>query len=824
MPATSSRLIFIFLIDTVILLICVLGLVQNHYKAGLNPDTHISFDVQEHRMTVSQVHDVQFSQLESNDLVKSIAGFSPHSKEELEFILDGYAIDDRIEMVIGRDDDEMTIQIILPTYYTRLYLNIQLISGIMFLVLGMFVMYKGQNLLAARIWHWASMAAGTIILCTFGSLNFIHPVTGYITRFAFITAYATLPALFLYLSFIFPTIKWPRINRLLPYLFGFSALLALAQMILFLRTLLPLSLESYRQYVLIFDINRVWFASALLFGVGNLIHTYNTAREEYEKRKIRWILLGLCTGPPAFIIFWQIPQIFSYDAIIPEELIVLVMIIIPVTFSIAIIRYNIFNIDVLIRRSTIYFLIISILFLLYAGIVGLVIMLIGSFTLQSSLTISLMAAILTPLLFDRLRKAMQELINRKFFRVNYNFRAAQLRFVRLINDCTDISSLSQILVAQISELLEISFATFCRFERFTGKWILETGDDSQIPDISVDDIIEHIRKSDKRIFALDERFIEPELDNVVIDGSLPLPEPVILVVITQTQNVETNGILLIGKKKSDTRFSLDDIDMLQSIASATGIAVERINLQQSLIIRQLENNYLQELNSIKSTFVSSVSHELSTPLSAIKMFAELMLKESKLPQKERSEYLQIIQAESDRLAHYIRNVLDLSRIERGEMRYHPEKLELNQVIREALALMHFHFQQHDFKPEIELYPGEINLNADRSGLSSAIINLLFNAIKYSARNKYIRITSSIEDGCAKISVMDRGIGIAPDDQKKIFEVFYRSDDDKVQSLGGAGLGLSLVSHFVSAHKGNIKVESTPGEGSVFTMILPVKAA
>ena len=116
MPATSSRLIFTFLIDTVILLICALGLVQNHYKAGLNPETHISFDVQEHRMTVSQVHDVQFSQLEPNDLVKSIAGFSPHSKEELEFILDGYAIDDRIEMVIGRGDDEMTIQIIRPYF------------------------------------------------------------------------------------------------------------------------------------------------------------------------------------------------------------------------------------------------------------------------------------------------------------------------------------------------------------------------------------------------------------------------------------------------------------------------------------------------------------------------------------------------------------------------------------------------------------------------------------------------------------------------------------------------------------------------------------
>lgn len=201
-----------------------------------------------------------------------------------------------------------------------------------------------------------------------------------------------------------------------------------------------------------------------------------------------------------------------------------------------------------------------------------------------------------------------------------------------------------------------------------------------------------------------------------------------------------------------------------------------------------------------------------------------MHKKPKLPQSDRSEYLQIIQAESDRLAHYIRNVLDLSRIERGEMAYHPEQIDLNQVIREALALMHFHFKQHNFEPEIELYPGGINLNVDRNGLSSAMMNLLFNAIKYSENNKYIRITSSIEDGCAKISVTDRGIGIAPDDQKKIFEIFFRSSNNKVQSLGGAGLGLSLVSHFVTAHKGNIEVKSDPGEGSVFTITLPVNAA
>ncbi|TFG95895.1 MAG: hypothetical protein E4H13_12815, partial [Calditrichales bacterium] len=415
MPTKISRLVPVLIIDLIIFFIGILGFMQNINKGGLNPDTHVSFDLQNNHLIVNRVHNAQFSDLLPHDILDKIGTHEPRTKEELEFIFDGFETGDRIDITVIRSGIQHIFHLQLPTYYHNIYLIIQLIIGFSFFILGIFVLYKQPDLLVARVWHWASIGTAAIILCTFGHYPIDNLVTTIIVRVAFLTAYAFVPALFLYISFIFPGLKWPGYGKLVKFLVGLSLVLALTEIFLFIRALHPLSTESYRIFVYVFDLNRVYFASALLLGVGNLIHSYFTFREDSEKRKIRWALLGLCTGPPVFIIFWQIPQLLSYDALLPEEFIVLIMVIVPVTFSIAIIRYNILNIDLLIRRSTIYFLIVFCLFLIYDLIVGTVIMIIGTFTIKSSLLVSIIVAILTPLLFDRMRSQIQGFINRKFF-------------------------------------------------------------------------------------------------------------------------------------------------------------------------------------------------------------------------------------------------------------------------------------------------------------------------------------------------------------------------------------------------------------------------
>jgi len=820
-PLFKSRLVPVLIIDTFVFLIGILGFIQNIDKAGLNPDTHVSFDLQNEHLVVREIHTPQFSNLLANDTLEKIGSFEPRSKEELEFILDGYEQGESAEFTVIRSGSSYIFNFQIPPYYHNIYLIIQLLIGLSFLILGIFVLYKQPVLLVARVWHWASIGTAAIILCTFGHYPLDNLASGIIVRVAFLTAYAFVPTLFLYISFIFPGIKWPGFRKLITVLFGVSVVLVVTEIYLFIRAIQPVSIEAYHLFVFVFDLNRAYFASGLLFGVGNLIHSYFTFREDSEKRKIRWVLLGLCTGPPIFIIFWQIPQLLSFDALLPEEFIVLIMIIVPVTFSIAIIRYNILNIDLLIRRSTVYFFIVSCLFTIYAFIVVGVIMLIGTLTIQTSLIFSIIVAILTPLLFDRVRRLIHGFINRKFFRVNYNYRVAQQQFTKRINECVDTASISTLVVSNIDELLGVSFSSFYLLNPFTREWQFREGTDGSIDSIVLKNIVEIIKDKKERIFTPAKNLVEPDLETGILDDIPAVADEVGLVVITKSQNADTNSVLVTGPKKSGTRFNLDDIDLLKTISAETGPAIERMSLQQKLFLREMETEYLKEINSIKSTFVSSVSHELSTPLSAIKMFAELLQQKQEISKSTRTEYLAIIESESDRLGQYIKNVLDFSKIERGEMSYHPESLGLNAVITNVLNLMQFQLAQHGFEVDIRLSLSEITLMVDKNALTAALINLFYNAIKYSENEKYIRVETSADEVEATVTITDRGIGIATDDQKKIFDTFYRSKDNKVQSLGGAGLGLSLVAHFVIAHSGKIDLESELGKGSIFRLILPV---
>ncbi len=225
---------------------------------------------------------------------------------------------------------------------------------------------------------------------------------------------------------------------------------------------------------------------------------------------------------------------------------------------------------------------------------------------------------------------------------------------------------------------------------------------------------------------------------------------------------------------------------------------------------------------LRGQFVSSVSHELRTPLTAIRMFAET-LREGRLEREEtREEYLDTIVSESERLTRLVDNVLDFSRIERGQKTYRFRPTALETVVRAAARAVQYPLASQGFRLETDVEEDVSVPRADPDALEQAILNLLTNAIKYSGESREIGLGLRRVDGHAEIRVVDRGIGIPAEEQSRIFAKFYRSPTRENELLPGTGLGLTLAEHVAGAHGGSVSVESQPGEGSTFSIRIPLE--
>jgi len=228
------------------------------------------------------------------------------------------------------------------------------------------------------------------------------------------------------------------------------------------------------------------------------------------------------------------------------------------------------------------------------------------------------------------------------------------------------------------------------------------------------------------------------------------------------------------------------------------------------------------LAKLKSDFVSNVSHELRTPLSLIRLYAETLELGRISTRGKHQEYYEIIRKESERLTSLINNILDFSRIEAGKKEYSFRETDMADLVRSTLDSYRFEIEQNGFQFEQKIDNNLPQLRVDREAIARSLLNLVNNAVKYSATEKYLGVHLYRRNGGVNLEVVDHGIGIPAKEQLKIFEKFYRVGDPLVHNTKGSGLGLSLVQHIVQAHGGVVAVESAPGHGSKFIITLPIQ--
>jgi signal transduction histidine kinase len=276
----------------------------------------------------------------------------------------------------------------------------------------------------------------------------------------------------------------------------------------------------------------------------------------------------------------------------------------------------------------------------------------------------------------------------------------------------------------------------------------------------------------------------------------------------------------INLRRFDTRpFSDREIEALETFAAQAVIAIENVRLFKEI---QEKSAQLAEASRHKSEFLANMSHELRTPLNAVIGFSDVLEQRlfGELSDRQ-SEYVRDIASSGRHLLDLVNEILDLSKVEAGRMELEPGEFALAETIRGTLAFVRERAARQTIELAADVPPDLGTVVADERKIRQVLLNLLSNAVKFTPDGGTIAVRAQRNNGEVQVSVRDTGIGIAPEDQAKVFDEFQQVGKASDRSREGTGLGLTLAKRFIELHGGRIWVESELGKGTTFTFAIPV---
>ncbi|MGB5895102.1 MAG: ATP-binding protein, partial [Ignavibacteriaceae bacterium] len=730
---------------------------------------------------------------------------------------DGKSINDSVNISYLKNGKIAYSSVSLINYYSNFEVITIGFVAALFIFLSIFVVLKSDEDSAIQF-HWANMGLAMVIAMTSAN-NTIEPQ--FLCRFLhtlFLFAFCLTPLFFMHFisNFIGWTNKAYRFVLLMFYSIGF--ILAGILSYFYWHTVMSLTLESIQNYISIYNFIFRPFLLLSVIGITSvLIFSFVVTKDLITKKKLKWLLFGFLIGPLAFAILWVFPLMFFDYPFMPEYLMHLLLISFPVSIAIAIVKYQMMDIDLILRRSMIYSIALGGLILSYILLLTLITDLVKGI---NETIPAVIAAVMLAFLLQPVKSKVQKFVDKKFFRLQYDYREEQKKFLEDIKNTNDIQSLAKKIVSQADSLIpveKIGFFILIKPESRI-RLIAHKGFDILVGrSLKFDE--ENLKTDLPLPIAVDDN-VEAGVTVESADLKVFRRWGIVLIFPVKSPSGEFHAFVVLGAKKAGSRFFNEDIDLLNTISATAALTIDRIKLQEELIIEHIESERLEELNKMKSLFVSNVTHELKTPLTSIKMFAELLKEKAGCESEKSQEYLEIIEGESDRLRRLIDNVLDFAKIERGIKTYEMSIVDFNHLSLEVLNLMQYQFRMSKIDLKKDIGTRETFITADKDAVEEAMMNILSNAIKYSEQNTSVSVSTFKRNSYVCFEVVDEGIGISESDLKDIFNPFFRTKNNDVIKAEGTGLGLSIVKHIVDAHDGKIEVESKPGKGSTFTLLFP----
>lgn len=802
----------LLIIDAIIFLLCISGV----YSLVSKPFLPFNVSSEKSFLIVSEINQSR-SSLSVGDTVLTIDGNKFRNWEEAELYTDAKNIGSKVTIEYLKNGQPSFTSVALLNYYSKFEIVVISFVALIFIILSLIVVLKSDDK-SAVFFHWAALGLAIVITLTSGNYSALPHSLSLLNHFIYLFAFTLTPVLSIHFTCVFTSSRSKIMKKVITGFYIFAVLLAAFLFVQYYGAMHNNSFGRIRQYVKVYTfVFRPFLLISILTAIAIFYRAYKRASDITTKRKLNWLLLGLLIGPAAFILFWVIPLILLGHSLLTEALMHILLISVPLTFAIAIVKYRLLDINLILKRSVVYTIVISGSVIIYILIFSSLTFLIEG--VEAPIP-AITAAVIIALFMNPVKTRTQRFVNRKFFRVEYDFRKEQKIFLNDVKNSHDISSMAKKVVEHTDKLIPIEKIAFFILDDDNKIKLIAHKNFDMLINRSIKFHPKELQSNLSLPVAVDDK-IEPGLEVEPADQNVFKRWGMVLVFPAKSVSGKILAFLVLGKKKSGLVFNKDDIDLLNTVTTAVAITMDRIKLQHDLIRKQLEAERLEELNKMKSLFVSTVSHELKTPLTSIKMFAEMLKDNPDCCTEKTQEYLQIIEGETERLKRLINNVLDFTKIEKGIKTYDKRKIELNNVVSKVLRSMGYQFKMAQINLSVNSSEQDLKIFADKDAIEQAVINLLSNAIKYSKKNTTVAVSTFTKEKYACVKITDNGIGISKSKINKIFEPFYRQENDSIKEEG-TGLGLAIVKPIIDAHDGKIEVESKPGKGSAFSLLFPIE--
>jgi signal transduction histidine kinase len=532
-----------------------------------------------------------------------------------------------------------------------------------------------------------------------------------------------------------------------------------------------------------------------------------------ERSQTKWLLWGIVVGLTPYVLLRTLPQLLGLSPLFGSQVDRIFELAIPTAFVIAVVRYRFLDIDIIIRRSLIYGILaagVVVIYLLLGVVVGRRLEATG----ETGIWISLPAiGLLAGVLFHPTRRLIGRWVDRHLFKIRHNYEVVLNALENRLSQASSQYDVIAALVWSIEATLE------------PRRMIAVVTDD---PDLLIEGGLDREtaihawhawrewKGAEWRCAAAPNRTSLPELERDDFPSTLLNHDLVLAQGIWAGE--EILGVLLLAPRRTERRYVEPDLETLARATERAGRAVERLRLTQTAAEEALARRQLDELNRLKSDFLSRVAHDLRTPLASIG-WSTSNLRDGIAGEVNtaQSDYLGSIQRSVRRLDRMVGNLLEISRLDRGTIELDRQPVKLEAVIEDTTQTLRFLAEEKNITIAVKRQGESRAVLADADTLFEVVVNLLDNALRYSPEGETVSITiGDLPGGRYGFSVHDSGPGLGTTDPASLFARFAQGGPSPHARDHGFGLGLHIVRSYVELMNGGVEARNHPGGGAEFT--------
>ncbi len=671
-----------------------------------------------------------------------------------------------------------------------------LLPGLFFLLVGLWIR-RSKPYPPESYFIWAAYLFGFIIAVSWDGIG--HHWFGWPVLLTYYFSYPMAFAVFLVYSFYFPQpmLAEPTLRKIKIVLLTLGFFIAIGLTVLGMRRFFVASASSFFAYHQFYRLFRLFTMALILIAFYNMLLNSRTTPNRVSRLRFYWVAGGIVLGSFPFIFLWSLPQIFNMEPLIPEWFSDLALIIVPLSVAIAILKYRLFDIEIVLSRSVTYLISVSLILLVYAFIVGSLSWLITQNVSFRSPYLSALAAIVVGLAFNPMRSRVQSWVDQRLFHIRYNQFKALQRFLDHLPQCSTIEQVGNLLEQSLQNVLPLAYNQFLpqnRLPSFLKKVSLPC---------KAGKVCWFVNESHSTYFE--------NLPGQKID----LPQNIAAVV-----NLGDKCYWLLGKKQSALRFWREDLELITEFARSALVTIEKLQLMEQALKEAAEKEAARQLSAWKSLMVSEVAHNFNGPLNSLIWKLETLPAPSAERQQPFEQKKSELRQQIDRLQHMVRRLLNLAALESGQLVVQPQPLLLRDLVQKVVDALQWQITEKQMQMDLQI-PENVQISADPVLAEGIVQNIVENALKYAPPHSTVTLTFQSTQRNNKpyalLTICDQGPGIPPQERQQIFTPFAGKNRQK-----GLHLGLYMARQFARAMDGDVHIASaTQQTGTCVEIFFPL---